>query len=650
MKRRQEEKLRQAGYDFEFLTKTQPQGNLKFYDSFGRSGTGVMTCLHVYRFPKNSLPYFWLIELSRFNDGHTLTTFSVGTEDQYSIRKSLEQSADEKLTQVYDNHAKTLAKMQAANDHKGQLELLNKLGSSEEVMKRLDARIFVYDDSEIELTKRVKAIKRKLDKYGIAQFVGEQTEEFKSIWTPEMKQELLNNRRHGTPISARVLGAGYLFNHVRLDDEGGSYFGYSRTRGQIMLNPLLIDDTRLTPYFMIAGRPRMGKSTFVKKLNDDVFARGGKLRIFDVKGEYIPSALDQGGVVIALDGTTNKINPFEVFPTATNDDGTQVDEIGSFNAHVQKIRNMFAFQNADATTDDLNRLENIITDFYINEGMWYQNPSAHKDQLQLTGLPHNQYPQLGGFLVYLRNVQRQYVEQSRPSSEVLSINRIVVTFEKMMKSEADIFDGVTTIADFSQEDVVVFDVSGLKAHGLETFNCQVYSALSLLSADIVNNGKRYRPLYNNGQLKADEVPYYWVCIDEFQNYAREEFADGLDWLSSLMEEMAKDFCGVALAMPTIKEILPAQNIQISTNQSQRFYRAVSKIFGLMTYRCFFQLSDDDIPRLESALGQSITAGELAMVAKLRKHMMLLNINGGSNYPFTIEVSNSELQRYAGGIG
>lgn len=106
MKRRQEKKLRQAGYDFEFLTKTQPQGNLKFYDSFVRSGTGVMTCLHVYRFPKNSLPYFWLIELSRFNDGHTLTTFSVGTEDQYSIRKSLEQSADEKLTQVYDNHAK----------------------------------------------------------------------------------------------------------------------------------------------------------------------------------------------------------------------------------------------------------------------------------------------------------------------------------------------------------------------------------------------------------------------------------------------------------------------------------------------------------------------------------------------------------------
>ena len=650
MKRRQEKFMRQNGYDMDFITQTQPQGNLKFYDSYVRTGTGVMTCLHVYRFPKNGLNYFWLIELSRFNDGHTLTTFSIGTEDQSEIKSSLEKSVDEKSSQVYDSHAKTGARFAASGEHAVQVQLLKKLSSSSEIMKRLDVRIFVYADSQEELVKRVKGIKRKLDKYEVAQYVGEQEEEFESIWTPEMQQENLLNHRKGTPVSSGVLGAGYLFNHVRLDDTGGSYFGYSRTRGQIMLNPLLVDDTRLTPYFMIAGRPRMGKSTFVKKLNDDVFARGGKLRIFDVKGEYIPSAMDQGGTVIALDGTNNKINPFEIFPTATNDDGSMVDEIGSFNAHVQKIRNMFAFQNPDANADDLNRLENIITDFYINEGMWYQNPSAHLNELQATGLPHDQYPQLGGFLVFVRNVQRQYINQSRPSSEVVSINRIVSTFEKMMKSEADIFDGITTIPDFSREDVVVFDVSGLKAHGLQTFNCQVYSALSLLSADIVNNGKHYRPLYNNHQLKADDVPYYWVCIDEFQNYAREEFADGLDWLSSLMEEMAKDFCGVAIAMPTIKEILPAENIQINTSQAQRFYRAISKIFGLMTYRCFFQLSDDDIPRLESALGQSVTAGELAMVAKLKKRMMLLNINGGSNYPFTVQVTSEELQRYAGGIG
>ncbi|WP_282802526.1 ATPase [Secundilactobacillus kimchicus] len=551
---------------------------------------------------------------------------------------------------MYDSHAKTMSKLQARNDHNRQIALLDKLSSSQEIMKRLDTRIFVYGDTKADLDKRVKAIKRKLDRYGITVFIGELTSEFASIWTPPMKQELLPNRRKGTPVSAEVLGAGYLFNHVRLDDEGGSYFGFLRTRGQIMLNPLLIDDTRLTPYFMIAGRPRMGKSTFAKKLNDDVFARGGKLRIFDVKGEYIPSAKDQGGVVIALDGTENKINPFEVFPTATNEAGTEVDEIGSFNAHVQKIRNMFAFQNADATADDLNRLENLITDFYIGEGMWIKNPSAHREQLHVTGLPHDQYPQLGGFLVYLKRVQREYVSGERPSIEVLSINRIITTFQKMMQSEADIFDGITRISDFSDEDVVVFDVSGLKAHGLETFNCQVYSALSLLSADIVNNGKRYRPLYNNGQIETADIPYYWVSIDEFQNYAREEFANGLDWLASLMEEMAKDFCGVSIAMPTIKEILPADNIQINTPQAQRFYRAVSKIFGLMTYRCFFQLSDDDIPRLEQALGQSVTAGELRSVAKLRKHMMLLNINGGSNYPFTVEVTRDEVQRYAGGIG
>lgn len=131
MRRRQEKQLTQAGYDLSLITETQPQGNLKFYDSYVQSGTGVATCLHVYRYPKDSLPIFWLVELARFTDGHTLTTFSVGTEDQHRIKKALEQSADEKFSQLYDSHAKTMAKLQARNDHNRQIALLDKLSSSQ---------------------------------------------------------------------------------------------------------------------------------------------------------------------------------------------------------------------------------------------------------------------------------------------------------------------------------------------------------------------------------------------------------------------------------------------------------------------------------------------------------------------------------------
>ncbi|WP_164906326.1 hypothetical protein [Lactiplantibacillus plantarum] len=67
----------------------------------------------------------------------------------------------------------------------------------------------------------------------------------------------------------------------------------------------------------------------------------------------------------------------------------------------------------------------------------------------------------------------------------------------MMTKDGDIFNGITTIPDFSKIKAVVFNCSGLKNNGEATFNAQVYSALSLLSADIINNGKKYRTLYNN---------------------------------------------------------------------------------------------------------------------------------------------------------
>ncbi|MHC6163693.1 ATPase, partial [Lactiplantibacillus plantarum] len=100
--------------------------------------------------------------------------------------------------------------------------------------------------------------------------------------------------------------------------------------------------------------------------------------------------------------------------------------------------------------------------------------------------------------------------------------------------------------DFSKIKAVVFDCSGLKNNGEATFNAQVYSALSLLSADIINNGKKYRTLYNNHAVALEDVPYYWLNIDEFQNYAKPEFAEGVAWLTNLMEEMRKNFCGLNL--------------------------------------------------------------------------------------------------------
>lgn len=647
--RRRVKQLQAAGYDLALLAHTQPQGNVDtILDSHLVFGGSCVACLHVFKFPKERLAYFWLRKFMKYD--FTVTSISLGTEDQRKIRKALQNSVAETNSQARDLNAKPIARMEADEANQKQAALLRDLLHAEK-MKRLSIRVFVYADNEAQLRQRLTKITEDMpDDFGVRVFYGEQEAEFRSLYVPAEKQSLLDNHRQGTPVAASVIGHGFPFNHIELDDPHGVYLGCSKTQGKIMLDPFYVGQNRLTSFFMEAGRPGSGKSVLAKMLNDIAFARGGFTRTFDVANEYAKQCRSQGGLVISLDGSENRINPFEIFPTATTKDGQAIDEIGSFNHHIEKISSMACLQNLDLTNDDRIRLQNLTTEFYIMQKMWVANPSENRDKLYAIGLPHDQYPNLGEFVVYLRQVQDNYQITRRPDVEITSINRIVNTFENMMTKDGDIFNGITTIPDFSKIKAVVFDCSGLKNNGSATFNAQVYSALSLLSADIINNGKKYRTLYNNHAVALEDVPYYWLNIDEFQNYAKPEFAEGVAWLTNLMEEMRKNFCGLNLVMPTIKEMLGDSKSIVPSERYQKYDTAMKKMFGLFTYPIFFRLTADDLPRLQQAFGKAITPEELATVAQLGEHECFMHIEGNGNYVFTVQASPAMLDRYDGGVG
>lgn len=374
-----------------------------------------------------------------------------------------------------------------------------------------------------------------------------------------------------------------------------------------------------------------------------MFARGYFIRNFDVANEYLDQTRDQGGTILSLDGRTNRINPFEIFPTVTNEDGSQVDEINSFNQHVNKLKNMFAFMNTAATSDDLTMLENLIIDFYIQQGLWTKNPQAHPEKVHTIGLPPDQYPILSDFLVYLNQQQRVFQNENRTMTQRDTMTRIINTFQRMKTTESEMFDGTTSVPDFENKQVVTFDISGLKEHGNDIFNAQVFSILNLMSAHIISNGKKYRRLMKEGKISSEDIPRYYMNIDEGENLITPTFSFGVETLASLMEQMRKNFCGITIAAPTIKDLIPD-----TVNADSPYLRAVRKMFGLMQYRGFFQLSDDDLPSLARALGNSTTQEELQTITKLEKKQLLFNINGDRNLVFTVQATQNELQRYNGG--
>lgn len=653
MNRKEQKRLFNEGYDLKLIAHTQPQGNIDMsLDPYIQLGDGLVSCLHIYDFPTENMKYFWLMDIVNYE--HTVCTLGIGNEDEAEILKGLRKSTDELHSQAKDPNAKLDAQDAAREKYDMQRELMRDLRHSE-VMKRIDLRVFVYARGEEELNKRIEHIVQGINAVSFKgrAFLGEQDSEFKSLLIPEMQQDKLPNHRKGTPVISSVIGHGFFFNHVKLDDPKGSYFGKSRTNGQIVLDPLFIGDTRLTPFFMTTGRPRYGKSTFSKMLNDDVFMRNGKLRYFDPSGEYVQQTLDQGGKIIDLAGSENRINPFEVFPTATTTDGSQPDEIGSFNMHVEKLVNMFGFMNADATNDDKIELRKLLTQFYIFRGLYVKNLDEDRAKIMVLGLPHDQYPTMSEFVEYVKRIQRGYSNPGNNSytpEQRSSIGRIANTFEQMITSNRDIFDGITQIEDFSEINAVNFKVDGLLEKGSDVFNAQISSCLSLISADVVNNGKRYRNLLNNRKISVDDIPYYWITMDEFQNYAKPDFASGIEWLANLMQQMAKNFCGLNVIMPTMKDFLPKGNQLASTDRMNRYRTAMDKIYGLFTYRTYFHLSEDDTKSLEEIMGNSVTPGELASVSKLEKHEALMSIDGGGNYTFEVQPTPAQLARFHGGLG
>lgn len=85
------------------------------------------------------------------------------------------------------------------------------------------------------------------------------------------------------------------------------------------------------------------------------------------------------------------------------------------------------------------------------------------------------------------------------------------------------------------------------------------------------------------------------------------------------------------------------------NSSDPYILAVQKIFSLFQIRFFFQISDDDLPRLATALGGSTTEDELQNLTRLERTEVLMNINGDRNVQFKVQITKQEERRYGGGI-
>ena len=644
LSKRRQRKLRAEGYDLALLSQIQPQGNIDFTqnDRYWLSGDGYHTVIHFYEYPSEDLDQFWLSDLLLLPG--TRAFLSLYRENNKILKEEIADSIEEKSTRITSN-SKLTANQQELDEIHDLQQLNREITKKHITMLGMYVRVYVSASTKEELFRKVEDIKDKTSNYKSTILSGELDFEYHAPFIPAKYQVDQPNHRRGTPVRAYDLAGGYFFNHTKLEDQRGVYLGWTPTKGAVNFNFLERDERRTRSFMIISGNPKMGQRSFLLKHTDGLYAKGNFIRNFDANGTFLDQTRQQHGLILDLSGDANRINIFQIFPTATNENGTEIDKKKSYNTHIEKLKSIFKLLNEEVTGDDLITFGQLLNDFYIEEGLWARNPTLNPEKLKATDLVNEEYPILSDFILYVDDYKRSLAMQSHPNKiEQQSVNRIYNTFNELLTTNADMFEGTTEFQDISSEQVVTFDFSGLKDTP-HLLNAQIFSVLSLVSADIVNNGKRCKQLLKaNPNLTEMDMEHYIVNISEAQTLINPKYESSVKLLADMIAAMGENFAGVVLSVNSLQGILFESG---AGSHKDPYVTAVKRIFGLMQYRVFAQTDETSIPLLANALVGSMNKSELETLPRLIKGQLFMNIAGVGNLVFNQQLVTPEVNRYGG---
>ncbi|QBO34983.1 hypothetical protein EQG49_00240 [Periweissella cryptocerci] len=639
-------KLIGNGTDLNLITETQPEGGLIVHSDFVQGSDGYSVTLEVTGLPKQRLGRGWLRKVAELPD--TMSWLSVAPENQRKAQDAVERAVniDRDVAIGNSKNASPSDQTMALTNWQLNQEQLDALVNGNDIMMRVYVRIRVFADSVPALRTRIREIKKSLHGFGISLLFDEQDNEVKSLFTPPELHDGLGMPNKGIPVTMHNLAGSYHLNQTFQADPHGAYMGQTFNGGEVMFDQFYNDGRhRSSPQVLIIGAPRTSKSTVAKKMMKQNFAAGHTQWVFDKSNEYKGLVDDENGLNIDMGGGENRINLFQIYPTVTDETGSIPDEIGSFSEHVAKITTIFSVLWVDAegrtqaTAYDLAMMRELLTNFYIQQGMWDPSPRDNPQNIKIFLKSNSDYPTLETFVDF---VETEIVTSRRKThEEQLAIQNILLVFRELLQGDsADIFDGYTTIPDLRDEILVRFDTSKLASKGGEIFRAQNYAVYSLMSSYVINHGRKQRTLLSQGLIQKDEAKYFNLIQDEADEIINKENPLGIKTVTKLISQMGKNMFGSIFVFPRMSNVIPAEG---EFSEAQDF-------FGLFRIHFITQLtSDDQVQTLRRALTSSVTTSQLRQTTTFKKGEVMLNFVGDRALFFTVSLLDYEERQFAGGI-
>lgn len=623
------------GYNPHFVAQIQPQGGVSFKENLVRNGDGYSTCIHIYEYPTN-VNDFWLEPI--MNMPNAITTLDVVSDERKQVVEAINKNMSEQNAR-HVNAKENIDRMDAQEQYLDMKELYRQVTNGE-VIKRIHLRIYIAEKTIPDLEKRLKEVIHHLETHNFrgSIFLNEQEYEWESLVTHFDIQKKYPNKRKGKEIPALALAGGFPFHFTHLDDPYGTYQGTTRTGGSVIFDLFHKDQQRKSYNAVLMGLMGAGKSTFLKKVTTDNAIKGYKIRGFDIVGEFESLVRELGGKQIALDGSEGQINPLQVFKTHEH-------ELNSFTQHLSKLTVFYRFIAPEAKDDELKEYEKLLRKLYIQKQLWNDEKGAIN---YITGLSPEAYPTFSEFLQLIR--QELYAdEKTREHHSNLGEYRkrrlevIELNIENLVETYAHLFDGISTIEDFNDEQVVFFSIRHLSKLKDEIAQAQLFNVMSLLWDGMLQNGEPQLDAYTKGTLAFEDAIRYLIVIDEAHHIVNTKRGNehALDFLTEFSREARKYFAGLIYASHLISDFVPDGSEQTAIEK-------IKKLFDLTQYKFIMQQDDNNLDTIQRVFKTGITDSELAEIPKLPIGDVLLCIKSVKNILFHIEIDEEEKVLYGGG--
>lgn len=408
---------------------------------------------------------------------------------------------------------------------------------------------------------------------------GEQKEELSTLLRP-------NHYKKGKPFyfTSTELAGSYSLVTRGIEDEAGEYVG--KMFGDVNTAGILFDINRYKHHIIVCNEQIDNRyyranaaDLWGSKISQSCLINNHKVAHIVLNGAKLDKLGPRFGTITRdLNMNVGDINMFEIF-------GDYDDELSLFPMQMQKL--ILMAEQAYASTDSdrsviRGSLEEVATQFYIDQKMWHENAADNRHKIRVAGIPHKDVPKLQMFCAYLDTAYKTMCNTNNRDPEKLhALSILQLTFRNLLSNNGDLFNTITNpvIDKVQTARRVIYDFSELRIRGIgimmaQLLNIIAFAIMNLSEGDtliihgaelIDNTIKNYlSSLFSQLYAKGGRICFLYNDNEKMLQDTAFSAMDKADY--TIMGSMT-DNCA-ALYQTVLGQTIPSNLVQLITSKSE----------------------------------------------------------------------------------